>query len=169
MSEQVVIDSLEFALNHDTLSGIVTVAELSRLVDALHSDKGALEYTLSGGVNRHGKPVLHCRVKGKLQLQCQRCLEGMEYVLDIRSELMLAQDEAALLQLDEQDEEAADAILADTKLNVLALIEDEVLLDLPLAPRHPTGACQVKAAELGSPGLSPFAVLAKLKPEQGEK
>lgn len=169
MSEQVVIDSLEFALNHQSLSGMVAVAELSRLVDALYSDQGALEYTLSGGVNQLGKPVLHCRVKGKLQLQCQRCLEGMEYVLDIRSELMLAQDEAALLQLDEQDEEATDAILADTKLNVLSLVEDEVLLDLPLAPRHSTGACQVKAAELSSPELSPFAVLAKLKPERGDK
>lgn len=169
MSEQVVIDSLGFALNHDTLSGIVTVVELSRLVDVLHSGTGTLEYTLSGGVNQYGKPVLHCRVKGKLQLQCQRCLEGMEYMLDTQSELVLARDEAELLQLDEQDDEATDAILADAKLNVLALIEDEVLLDLPLAPRHPAGACQVKSAEHGSPGLSPFAVLAKLKPEQGNK
>ena len=165
MSEQVVIDSLGFALNHDTLSGSVAVAELSRLVDVLHSDKGALEYTLSGSVNQHGKPVLHCRVAGKLQLQCQRCLEGMEYVLDTQSELVLARDEAELLQLDEQEDEAADAILADTKLNVLALVEDEVLLDLPLAPRHPAGTCQVKASDYGSQESSPFAVLAKLKPE----
>lgn len=169
MSEQVVIDSLGFALNHDALSGIVAVAELSRLVDTLHSSTGALEYTLSGGVNQYGKPVLHCRVKGKLQLQCQRCLEGMEYKLDTQSELVLARDEAELLQLDEHDEETADAILADAKLNVLALVEDEVLLDLPVAPRHPIGACQVKAGDYGSRENSPFAVLAKLKPEQGNK
>lgn len=169
MSEQVVVDSLGFALNHDTLSGAVEVAELSRLLDVLHSSTGALEYTLSGGVNQNGKPVLHCRVKGKLQLQCQRCLEGMEYMLDTQSELVLARDEAELLQLDEQDDEAADAILADAKLNVLALVEDEVLLDLPVAPRHPTGTCQVKARDSGGQESSPFAVLAKLKPQQGDK
>lgn len=169
MSEQVVVDSLGFALNHDTLSGIAEVAEFSRLADVLHSSTGALEYTLSGGVNQYGKPVLHCRVKGRLQLQCQRCLEGMEYPLDTQSELVLARDEAELLQLDEQEEEAADAILADTKLNVLALVEDEVLLDLPVAPRHPAGTCQVKASDYDSQESSPFAALAKLKPEQGNK
>jgi len=134
-------------------------------VDVLHSGTGTLAYTVSGGVNPSGKPVLHCRVKGTLQLQCQRCLEGMEYVLDTQSDLVLARDEAELLQLDEQEDEAADAILADTKLNVLALVEDEVLLDLPLAPRHPAGTCQVKASDYGSQESSPFAVLAKLKPE----
>ncbi len=163
MSEQVAVDSLSFALNKDTLSGTVLVAELSRLVDALHSNQGTLEYTLTGGVNQFGRPVLHCQVKGKLQPQCQRCLEGMEYLLDTQSDLILARDEAELLHLDDQEDEATDAILADAKLNVLALIEDEVLLDLPISARHPAGACQVKTGNDGDEERKPFDVLAKLK------
>lgn len=164
MSEQVVIDSLEFARNGDTLRGKIAVADLSRLVDSLYSSAGILEYILSGSVNPHGKPTLHCQVKGRLKMQCQRCLEAMEYALDTRSDLVLAQNEAELLRLDELEEEADDAILADHQLNVLALVEDEVLLNLPMAPRHSAGTCQPKSAGENDAGESgPFAVLTKLK------
>ena len=167
MSEQVVVDSLHFARNGETLRGKVAVAELSRLVDVLYSDKGMLEYTLSGGINQHGKPVLHTHVKGELQLCCQRCMEAMVYGLDSRSDLVLARDETELAQMDEQEEDGEDAILADPKLNVLALVEDEVLLDLPMVPRHASGKCQPKNADkLDGVENNPFAVLAKLKQEQ---
>lgn len=164
MSEQVVVDSFEFARNGDTLRGKIAVADLSRLADSLCSSAGILEYALSGSVNSHGKPTLHCRVKGKLQLQCQRCLEAMEYALDTQSDLVLAQTEAELQLFDELEETADDAVLADQEFNVLALVEDEVLLNLPMAPRHSVGTCQPKSAGENDTGESgPFAVLTKLK------
>jgi uncharacterized protein len=49
-------------------------------------------------------------------------------------------------------------------LNVLDLLEEEILLSLPIAPKHELGACQVTDGEnVHQEEKNPFAVLAKLK------
>jgi len=63
------------------------------------------------------------------------------------------------------DEDECDSILAEAQLDVLDVLEEEILLSLPIAPRHDDpGVCQ--AAD-GKSGLretkNPFAVLAKFK------
>jgi uncharacterized protein len=58
-------------------------------------------------------------------------------------------------------DDEADAIAADKMQSVLALIEDEVLLALPIAPTH--AACESPVASNGNGKQSPFALLAKLK------
>ena len=66
-------------------------------------------------------------------------------------------------KLDEADEDDdMDAIEAEPQLDVLALIEEELLLDLPFAPRHADGKCATATNELQQKA-SPFAVLAGLK------
>jgi len=164
MSEQVAIDSLEFARNSGTLRGKIAVADLARLQDAPHSREGTLEYTIRGGMDGLGRPALHCEVQGDLQLTCQRCLEGYTYPLAVRTDLVLMQDEAALAESD--NEADTDAILADPRMDVLALVEDEVLLALPISPMHPSGECADKT--VSGPSLrtdNAFAVLAALKPQ----
>ena len=76
---------------------------------------------------------------------------------------MLVPDE---LQLEASDNEMdVDAIVADPKMDVLALVEDEVLLALPLAPMHPPSECEVKQSveRSGSATSGTFAALAALK------
>ena len=63
--------------------------------------------------------------------------------------------------LEEEDE--IDRIPADAHLDVLALIEDEVLLGLPLSPRHEFGVCEAAAGNAPAGEQHPFAVLRKLK------
>jgi uncharacterized protein len=54
--------------------------------------------------------------------------------------------------------------LADAHLDVLALLEDEILLNLPIAPKHEAGACKVADGKNRQEGdQHPFAVLEKLK------
>jgi uncharacterized protein len=62
----------------------------------------------------------------------------------------------------EEDDDAMDAIESELRLDVLALIEEELLLDLPFAPRHPEGECVPAANDLQQKA-NPFAVLAGLK------
>ncbi len=62
----------------------------------------------------------------------------------------------------EEDDDEMDAIEAETRLDVLALIEEELLLGLPFAPRHTEGECAPAANDLQQKA-SPFAVLAGLK------
>lgn len=164
MSEQVIIDSLEFARSGQALRGRIPVAHLSRLQDCLHNNAGEVAYVLTGHVNERGKPVLHCAVSGELQLKCQRCLGALVYPLNTGSELELVANEQELAEDALQDDDA-DRIIADTQLDVLALVEEEILLGLPLSPRHAEIECragaQDEAAKSARP--NPFAVLAELK------
>ena len=157
--DQAVIASLEFAREGGVIAGSVPVAKLERLADALFDRSGSLECELRGGRDGEGKPFLDLRVVGSVNLLCQRCLSSLSYPLDIESRLLLVAPGAEWPD-DELEDDGPDAIEASVAQAVLPLVEDEVLLALPIAPRHED--CQPPiAAEEHRP--SPFAVLAKLK------
>jgi uncharacterized protein len=164
MSAQVVINSLEFARQGDSLRGTIPVADFGRLQDVLYSSKGAIEYTLSGGINEQGKPVLYGTIKGTLQLKCQRCFEGLDYLLDLSPQFQLVAGEQEFGDLAEEAE-SVDLIKAEPEMDVLALVEDEILLSLPMSPLHPLAECKagqyLDQAEAES--KNPFSALAALK------
>jgi uncharacterized protein len=160
------IDSLDFARNGQKISGEIPVAELPRLQDVLENPRGDLSYTVEGVVDRQGTPALNVSIVGNCQLRCQRCLNGLDYAVQVDTRLLL-RDQASLDALGDSlagDEEEFDSILADTHLNVLDLLEEEILLSLPIAPKHELGACQAADGENAQKEeQNPFAVLAKLK------
>ena len=161
------IDSLDFARNGKHLSGELPVAELPRLLDALETPQGVLHYTVQGGVDKQGIHFLDVSVAGQCRLRCQRCLEGFDYPVRLDTRLLL-RDQAGLDELDRDADGAAeeefDSILADKHLDVLDLLEDEILLSLPIAPKHALGTCQATDREnLQGAVKNPFAVLAELK------
>lgn len=156
------IDSLDFARNGRLISGEVQFAELPRLLDILENPQGILSYTVQGSVDKQGTHFLDIGVVGQCRLRCQRCLNGLDYPVRINTRLLL-RDQGSLDALDDDDEEF-DSILADTHLNVLDMLEEEILLSLPIAPKHELGACQATDGENAHrEGKNPFAVLAKLK------
>lgn len=156
------IDSLDFARNGREITGEVPVAEMPRLLDALESPQGILSYTVRGGMDSRGDPLLKVSIAGQCQLRCQRCLNAMDYTVGIEARLVLRSQEGLDALGDEEGEEC-DSILADNQLDVLNLLEDEILLSLPIAPKHDEGACQVAYGEGGPKEEHPFAALAKLK------
>jgi uncharacterized protein len=161
------IDSLDFARNGRGISGEVQIAELPRLLDILENPQGILRYSVRGVVDKQGNPALDVSVVGQCQLRCQRCLSVLDYPVRLHTRLLL-RDQASLDALDgnvaDGEEEESDSILADEHLNVLDLLEEEILLSLPIAPKHELGACQVTDGENAHrEERSPFAVLAKLK------
>lgn len=164
MSEQVVIDSLEFARNGRVLHGAEPLAGFPRLQDSLLSSQGEVDYTLSGKTGAKGEPLLVCRVDCKLVLRCQRCLEALEYPLHVESTLRLVQGATQFDDLDDGDE-GVDSIPVSADLDVLALVEDEILLSLPISPLHPPESCLAKgeAKPVSEKGNNPFGVLAALK------
>lgn len=167
-----VIDSLKFAAAEDRVSGKLLLSSLPRLVDVLASQQGVLDCALAGYCEKdesggsETRLGLHLRVSGSLALQCQRCLGEVEINCAIDARLLLIPPDAEWPE-EELESDDYDAIPASRELSVLSLIEDEVLLALPIVPRHADcvtpgasgGAQQV--LESGKP--SPFAVLASLK------
>ena len=161
-NQGVIINSIEFARKALEIHDTIAVSRFSRLREALASSEGALDCRLKGSVSVDGKPRLQLYVQGVLQLSCQRCLEPFEFELDIASSFLIVPDEGAIPSSeDESDDE--DYLVAEAHMQVIDLIEDEILLALPLSPKHEIERCGAsgKLNELKKP--SPFAVLQGLK------
>ena len=82
---------------------------------------------------------LRLSVRGEVGMTCQRCLGDMQHVVEIEHTLHLARNETELERLDALPD--GDAILVGEVLDLVALVEDEVLLSLPLAAMHAEGEC----------------------------
>jgi uncharacterized protein len=154
------IDSLDFAHRGGELSGEVPVAELPRMADLLADSAGKISYTLRGLAGRDGSPQLELTVGGVSNLRCQRCLNALTYPIKLVSRLRLV-TEGEVDNTDIEDDEV-DSIPAEKRLDVLALLEEELLLSLPIAPKHGLGECQIAVEGLNR-SSNPFAVLAGLK------
>lgn len=164
MLGQVVIDGLEFAQKGGSLSGTLELGSLERLRDSLASAEGAIEYSIQGVQNPRGRPMLRLAVSGTLQLRCQRCLGPLTYPVNLTSELLLLRDESEFADLVDELEDSVDGIVAQPRMDVAAMAEDEIILSLPFAPRHPQGECAANgAADKAAGKVSPMAELAKLR------
>jgi len=141
-------------------SGEVPLAELPRLADLLTDSEGKISFVLRGLVGRDGKPLLELKLTGTCNLRCQRCLKTLTYPIKLVSTLRLV-SEGEPDESDIEDDEV-DSIPAEKRLDVLALLEEELLLSIPIAPKHEPGECQIAVENLNRPG-NPFAVLAGLK------
>lgn len=158
-----VIDSLEFARRQDSLSGHLQLGALKRLTDVLFDADGHLDYEIAGDMAGNNA-FLNLRIEGPLRLTCQRCLGPLVFALDVNSRVMLIESGTQWPddgQLGGLEDETCDAIEASRDLNLLPLLEEEILLALPIAPRHE--ACEPPAVADVSGSVSPFAQLARLK------
>ena len=154
------IDSVDFARNGREIRGEIALSELSRLSDMLAKSEGSLTYVVRGHHEDSGD-TLEISLQGMCTLRCQRCLNELAYPVDMLSRLRLLPADK-LEESEESDDDEMDAIEATPKLDVVALIEDELLLGLPFAPKHPEGKCTPATNDLQQKE-SPFAVLARLK------
>ena len=164
MPAPLVINNIEFARKALELHDRIAVSQFSRLQDLLNSADGMLDCWLKGSVNAAGKATLALQVRGEVQLQCQRCMEPFVFSLDIDETYVIVTDEA-MIPISIEDEATAeeDFIVADAQMRVLDLIEDEVLLALPYAPKHDDAICGADETMDGLKKPSPFAVLQGLK------
>lgn len=115
---------------------------------------------------------LDLQAQTELGMQCQRCLEPMRQTLAIERSFRFVRDEATAELLDEELED--DVLVWRKDFDLQALVEDELLMELPVAPRHEvcpsTPPMQVQthdfdAGEQEKP--NPFAALKALKKNNG--
>jgi uncharacterized protein len=158
---RLIINSVAFAQEGRSLAGQAAPAELPRLAQALADQGGSIEWRLSGTRDQHGKRYLTLVLQGELHLICQRCLGVLTHALDVESRLLLVPPGAPWPD-ETLDDDSADAIEALSEQPVLALLEDEVLLALPLAPRHLS--CEPPGdGSAGDESEAPLRNLAKLR------
>jgi uncharacterized protein len=156
MSHQPVIDGFEFASAGATQQGSMAVREFLRLRDLLASEAGEVAYRVKGTRDTLGRPSLRLSVEGSLQLHCQRCLEPLPFEVRLDELLVLAATQAEI-DADPADPDAPDRVLGGKQMVVRELVEDELILSLPVAPRHE--ACAGRDATDADKAASPFAGL----------
>jgi uncharacterized protein len=164
-----------FAKEAGELQGEWPLAGLERLADAAHpeakpADGDVARWQATGEARpiRSGPPQiwLHLSAETRLSLVCQRCLGPIATHIQVQRDFLFAADESTAAELDADSE---DDVLALTRsLDLQSLVEDELLLALPLVPRHevcpeplPVPTDDDDTAELERP--NPFAALAALK------
>ena len=176
------LDVAAFAQTAEIMSGAAALEDFHRLQSSCvpnqnagvqnHQHEGALiRWELVGECKAvmGGQPQvwLHLKAQAQVQLECQRCLENVVYALNIDRRFLFAKDEATAQEWDETVEE--DILVLTSRLDVHELVEDELLLALPLIPRHEkcpshAPALAVLKAQSDEDELDhPFAVLAQLK------
>ena len=156
MLQPAVIDGPAFARTAGTLGGRLGLDALPRLAQTGCS-AALVDFVLKGEINERGRAGLHLCLTGSLRLQCQRCLGDVESPLRLDARLELAASEEEVLAA----EDDVDRVVASRETDVAALVEDEVLLALPMVAKHEQ--CR-SAAELdGGAAPAAFQALAALK------
>lgn len=168
MSEKFIpehIDPFRYAEQSLALDGSVRIADMQRLSANVLANNDVVNVKLQFGVDEQKITFLKGHLHAKLTLQCQRCMEP--YIYEIMSDFALGivntLDEANALP-----DQYEPALAKDGSLALRELIEDEIILNLPIIPRHEPEDCKVKLP-LQNPGWeqgkgeNPFHVLKSLK------
>lgn len=111
---------------------------------------------------------LHLRVHGTFPMRCQRCLHSVDVPLDVDRSFRFVADEATAEALDEECEE--DLLVLSRDFDLHSLIEDELLMALPMVPMHdacpqsvPLSAADEDFERANAQKPNPFAALASLR------
>lgn len=158
------VDPNRLAETRARLSGELPLARLARLAPLLCSGEGAITVDIEFGVDEQCRHVVHLRASGGLPMMCQRCVQPMSVPISVDAVLVVVQSESEAAQLDDRYDPL---IVSGGKTSVIDLVEDELMLQLPMIPRHAGGercAGQRPRDETQAvPRDNPFAVLAKLR------
>ncbi len=150
-----------------TLSGQLPTERMARLRDiGTAADEAAVSLTLTA--ESRGDIELSGRVEAGIGMTCQRCLDPVEVPLVSEFEFVIIDAAEARAG----DEESAEVIVVDDgMLRLRELVEDELLLSLPVVARHDVDTpCRPLSQQFGPgeedaapAGENPFAVLKDLK------
>lgn len=153
------------------LEGSLSGNALKRLSEGLTQVPEVVWAALDFHMDASNRAVLEIQVRAELVLQCQRCLESMTWPLVAENRFVLSKAETGDANTPNRDEVLS---VDDETLVIADLVEEEILLALPLAPMHePIASCGVgtlkeftrgEAEAARDEADNPFAVLKKLKP-----
>lgn len=166
------VDTRKAFLQEGTIGGEVSLDKLPRFLEGLANDAGTVSVELSFDLNESKQRIISGHLRAEVEVVCQRCLEPAAIALADDIKLALLKDEAAAESL---DPELDPWICEDYKLDIATLVEEQLILCMPLVSYHSSGDCisskSYVAGQAGPEGLAqsvqaeanPFAVLESLK------
>ena len=163
MKDPYLIDPQHLSTKPLVLEGTFKPGELDRLEDSLANGEGELQYRITAALDPQRRKIVSCIINGFVFLTCQASLEAFRHEVSVSDHLVLVDSEEELPAIEEESE-SEDYVVAEEPLDIRDLVEDAVLLALPMIPRKP-GLDEAKAggAHDEAAKRSPFAVLEGLK------
>jgi len=162
-----ILDAWRMVAARRGFEGRLPLSSMPRLCEALHDSEGEVAFALDFERDDFQLPCLELRIEASLPLQCQRSMQRFELPVRIEQRFGLLPADAG-----EADEAAlppgyeALLIAEDGGLRPLELVEDELILALPVVPVKPGS----EAVERDWPvppdeeaRANPFSALAALK------
>jgi uncharacterized protein len=140
----------------------VPAASMKRIAEELASDEGIAKATVV--LSREaGQIIAALEFEAELTLRCQRCLGPMPQRLQGSSRVALVESEDAVAEV---PPELETALAPAGRMALAELVEEELMLALPAAPRHEEGQCPAARPEARENEASevqrPFANLGEL-------
>jgi uncharacterized protein len=140
-------DLFEFARSGRQAAGVVCVSQLPRMLNEVPAEapardsaftwqaEGSTQPELQDDGTEGPQPYLRLAIHGSAWLACQRCLAPYEQAFNVDATYRIVESEA---QADEfpLDDDELDVIVGSKHFDLIDLIEEELLLSLPLVPRH---------------------------------
>ncbi len=166
------LDPWQFADLGKRISGTILLASFPRLSQALADTAGQAEYELKFTRDDKRRACISGVVTATLTLQCQRCLGALAWPVHAEINLIAVE---GLEEAERLPETAEPLLLAEARVRVSDLLEDELLLSLPQVPKHGPGECATDnrksdrlatGEEASEEAPNPFAKLAELKTTQ---
>jgi len=164
-------DPLRLCALGKAYEGAIPLADLSRLAPLLTSTEGEAAFVLAFQMDAERRPSVRVKVRANLPVPCQRCLNSMVQAVELETRLVVVKgpDEAERLP-----EDVDPLLVGDDRFVLRSLVEDELLLAIPPAPRHEPEDCNVNLDQVNahaeqqveptdSVAGHPFAVLAGWK------
>ena len=162
------IDNVTFAKKNELLTGELALAECARLNELLiHSAEnsnsnnlptGSISYQLQGKTDAAGQHLLDLSLTTNLTTTCQRCLNEMPLKLALKFNYLIGDvgdTDTESTEVDSADD--VDMQQASQTMDIVALIEDEIIMAMPIAPIHNQDCGEIITQSGEKP--NPFAVL----------
>ncbi len=142
--------------------GVLRPGELENLADELASPDGELHYRVHAALDASRRRVVSCIIKGFVFLTCQQSFETFRHEVAIEDRLVLVDSEEGLPPFEEEGDRE-DFVVATGPVDVKGLVEEAVILSLPMVPHKPGLEPEGEGGRMETDRPSPFAALAGLK------
>ncbi|WP_423062282.1 YceD family protein [Candidiatus Paracoxiella cheracis] len=142
MSEQLPLEINPFALVNQgvELKGEMAVAGFRRLAELLASSEGVVQVQLKFARDEYGPPYIKGQVSATLRLVCQRCGEPVSCDINVKPCLSPVVSDSQAASLPKE----YDPLVTHGEPVLLAeIVEEELLLSIPMFPKHRPGECPV--------------------------
>ncbi|MFT7469263.1 MAG: hypothetical protein ACI8PP_002518 [Candidatus Pseudothioglobus sp.] len=136
------VNHRRFVSDNAKLEGIIPLQRFERFIELLENEAGEVEAKLEFRKERKHRSLVIGQLRTQVSMICQNCMLPAPIQLEANLRVVVVNSEDALAALHEDD----DGLVCEDELVLLVdLLEDELILALPMVGKHPEGECKPAA------------------------